>query len=250
METTGFFDTKGYKRLDTQKYLQNSHKQEKSEYQYLDLIKRIIKKGESRNNRTGTGTFPIFSPDQLRFSLRDNTLPMLTTKRVFFRGIIEELLWFIRGETDVQKLHEKNIHLLEQNLHFGAKYTNCNNNYDNHSNSADTKKMALLPCHIMVQFYVHSDRSISCYMYQRSCDIGLGVPFNICSYAILTYMLAHMTGLTANELIINMGDAYVYKNHIEGLKEQIQRETYKFLFILFNYFDYNPHKTIKLEMFA
>ena len=281
------------------------------EYQYLDLIKKIIKIGEQRSDRTGTGTLSIFSPGQLRFSLRDNRLPLLTTKRVFFWGIIEELLWFIRGETDVQKLHEKNIHFWDQNLlktqddgnnwdagpiygfqwrHFGARYTNCSDNYDNHGidqlediinqikhdpcsrriilnawNPVDTKKMILPPCHIMAQFYVHGDSSISCHMYQRSCDMGLGVPFNICSYAILTHMLAHVTGLTANELIISMGDAHVYNNHIKGLKEQIQREPREFPTISFNckkenlkdflfedfvLIDYNPHKSIKLEMSA
>ena len=97
------------------------------EYQYLDLIKKIIKIGEQRSDRTGTGTLSIFSPGQLRFSLRDNRLPLLTTKRVFFRGIVEELLWFIRGETDVQKLHKKNIHFWDQNL---LKTQKDDNNWD------------------------------------------------------------------------------------------------------------------------
>ncbi|RIB26377.1 thymidylate synthase [Gigaspora rosea] len=260
------------------------------EYQYLDLIKNIIKIGEPRNDRTGTGTLSIFSPGQLRFSLRDNRLPLLTTKRVFFLGIVEELLWFIRGETDVRKLHEKNIYFWDQNLHFSARYTNCSDNYDNHGvdqleniinqikrdpfsrriilsawNPVDTKKMVLPPCHIMAQFYVHCDKSISCHMYQRSCDMRLGLPFNICSYAILTHMLAHVTVHTSNEPIISMGDAHIYKNHIEGLREQIQREPRKFPTILFNrkkenlkdflfedfvLTDYNPHKSIKLEMSA
>ncbi|CAG8723875.1 24353_t:CDS:2 [Racocetra persica] len=252
------------------------------EHQYLNLIRHIIDHGEPREDRTGTGTISVFAPPQLRFSLRDNVIPLLTTKRVFVRAVIEELLWFIRGDTNGNHLAEKGIHIWDGNgsrefldkvglshrkpgdlgpvygfqwRHFGAKYVDCDTDYtgqgvdqlrevidkiQNHPNDrriilsawnpADLKEMALPPCHMFCQFYVSNPnsktntRSLSCLLYQRSCDMGLGVPFNIASYALLTRMIAHVTGLSPGEFIHTMGDAHVYLDHIDALKVQLERE--------------------------
>ena len=303
------------------KVKKNKNKQIHEEYQYLDLVKNIIKNGESRDDRTGTGTLSLFSPGQLRFSLKDGALPLLTTKKVFFRGVVEELLWFISGNTNVKKLQERNIHFWDQNTnrefldkqglgqnkewdagpiygfqwkHFGANYITCDTDYTGQGinqleyvvdliknnpesrrivisawNPADTKKMALPPCHIIAQFYVHNEdrktkkRSLSCHLYQRSGDIGLGVPFNIASYALFTHMIAHITETNAKELILSIGDAHIYKNHVKGLQLQMKRiprmfpkiafksKKYRledFTFTDFVLSDYKPHDKIKLEI--
>ncbi|KZP18631.1 thymidylate synthase [Athelia psychrophila] len=253
------------------------------EHQYLDLIRRVLDEGESRPDRTGTGTLSIFAPPSFRFSLADNTLPLLTTKRTFLRGIVEELLWFIHGSTDAKLLSARGIKIWDGNgsqaflesrglghrregdlgpvygfqwRHFGAEYKDCDSNYDGKGvdqlqeciqkikenptdrriilsawNPADIPSMALPPCHMMCQFYVHlsppdsdAPNRLSCLMYQRSADLGLGIPFNIASYALLTHMIAQVTGTTAHELIIQLGDAHVYKDHVEALQVQLQRE--------------------------
>lgn len=255
-----------------------------NEQGYLDLCQRVIEEGEERGDRTGTGTLSIFAPPQLRFDLSDNTLPLLTTKRVFYRGVLEELLWFVAGCTDGNKLKEKNIHIWDGNgskeflekvglghrregdlgpvygfqwRHFGAEYTDCDADYSGQGedqlanvihtlktnpldrriilsawNPADLKKMALPPCHMFCQFYVSykknadgskSKGKLSCQLYQRSCDLGLGVPFNIASYALLTRMIAQVTDLDCGELIHTMGDAHVYKDHVTALEQQISR---------------------------
>ncbi|XP_054016074.1 thymidylate synthase [Hylaeus anthracinus] len=243
------------------------------EYQYLDLIRKIINEGANRSDRTGVGTLSLFGT-QMRFSLRDNTFPLITTKRVFWRGVVEELLWFIKGSANAKELSEKNVHIWDANSsrafldscgltdreegdlgpvygfqwrHFGAKYTNMHADYKGQGidqlqdvihqiknspdsrriimsawNPTDIPQMALPPCHCLVQFYVNKDE-LSCQLYQRSADMGLGVPFNIASYSLLTCMLAHITNLKPGEFVHTMGDCHVYLNHVSALKEQLKR---------------------------
>lgn len=245
---------------------------------YLDLCKKIIEEGELREDRTGTGTYSLFAPPQIRFSLKDNVFPLLTTKRTFYRGVVEELLWFVAGNTNAKDLSEKDVHIWDGNgsrefldkrgltenregdlgpvygfqwRHFGAAYEGCDANYTGKGvdqlqqiidqiksnpfdrrillsawNPAAVDKMALPPCHILCQFYVSMRdgvKRLSCQMYQRSCDMGLGVPFNIASYSLLTIMIAHVCGIEPGEFIHVMGDAHVYSNHVEALKQQIAR---------------------------
>lgn len=218
---------------------------EHEEYQYLNHIKYILENGIKRGDRTGVGTISIFGA-QMRYTLRDNVFPLLTTKRVFWRAVVEELLWFIRGSTNVKHLNNKKIHIWDANCtrefldscglykysegdlgpiygfqwrHFGAEYKGIDADYTNQGvdqlkkiihtiktnpndrriiicswNAADIPKMALPPCHCMAQFYV-ANNELSCLLYQRAGDMGLGVPFNIASYALLTCMIAHVTGL-------------------------------------------------------
>lgn len=210
----------------------------------------------------------------MRFNLR-NSFPLLTTKRVFWRAVVEELLWFIRGSTDAKDLQAKNIRIWDGNSsrefldkcgfhnrevgdlgpiygfqwrHFGAKYRTCRDDYtgegvdqlqnlintirDNPNdrrmilsawNPVDIPQMALPPCHCMAQFFV-ANGELYCQLYQRSADMGLGVPFNIASYSLLTYMIAHVTELKPAELVYTTGDTHVYTNHIEPLKEQLIRK--------------------------
>ncbi|KAG5518844.1 hypothetical protein PMAC_002375 [Pneumocystis sp. 'macacae'] len=255
------------------------------EQQYLNLIQYIIDHGEDRSDRTGTGTLSIFAPPPLRFSLRNKRLPLLTTKRIFLRGVIEELLWFIRGRTNSLELKEKKVHIWDANgsrdyldsiglterqegdlgpiygfqwRHFGAEYIDCKTDYTGQGvdqlaniiqkiqtspydrrlilmawNPADLKKMALPPCHMFCQFYVHippdgGRRELSCQLYQRSCDMGLGVPFNIASYALLTCMIAHVCNIDPGDFIHVMGDCHIYKNHIKALQQQLTRSPHPF----------------------
>lgn len=256
----------------------------KAEQAYLDLCKRIIDEGEFRPDRTGTGTKSIFAPPQLRFDLSNDSFPLLTTKRVFLKGIIHELLWFVAACTDAKKLSEKGVRIWEGNgsrefldkvglvnnregdlgpvygfqwRHFGAEYKTCEDDYTGQGvdqlqevikrlktnpydrriimsawNPKDFPKMALPPCHVFCQFYVsfpeNSKPKLSCLLYQRSCDIGLGVPFNIASYALLTRMIAHVVDMDCGEFIHTMGDAHVYLNHIDALKTQIERTPTEF----------------------
>lgn len=289
------------------------------EQQYLDLCKRIIEEGESRPDRTGTGTLSIFAPPQLRFDLSDNKFPLLTTKRVFTKGIILELLWFISGCTDGKKLSEQGVKIWEGNgsreyldslgltdrregdlgpvygfqwRHFGAKYKTCDDDYTGQGvdqlqeiiqklktnpydrriilsawNPADFSKMALPPCHVFAQFYVnfpeHGRPKLSCVLYQRSCDMGLGVPFNIASYALLTKMIAMVCEMDPGEFIHTLGDAHVYKDHVDALNTQITRAPREFPTLVikrnvkniddFKYEDfeivnYNPHGKIQMNM--
>jgi len=244
------------------------------EHQYLDLLKKVLDSGDERNDRTGTGTLSLFGA-QMRFSLRDNTFPLLTTKKIYWKGVVEELLWFIQGDTNSNHLKEKGIniwccnstrqyldsigltHRQEGDLgpvygfqwrHFGAKYEDMNSDYSGKGidqlkkcidtirtnpndrriimtawNPMDLSDMALPPCHMMCQFYV-AKGELSCQMYQRSCDMGLGVPFNIASYALLTCLMAKVCDLKPGEFIHTMGDVHIYRNHISALKQQIERE--------------------------
>merc|ERR1712222_175367 len=244
------------------------------EYQYLNLIRDIIDNGVSMSDRTGTGTRSVFGTT-MRFDLR-KSFPLLTTKRVFFRGVMEELLWFIKGDTNSNHLAEKGIKIWDGNgsrefldkrglahrevgdlgpvygfqwRHFGAKYVDMHTDYTGQGvdqladcikkikenptdrrillsawNPADLKEMALPPCHMFCQFYVDVEKSeLSCLMHQRSCDMGLGVPFNVASYSLLTCMIAKVCGLKPGEFVHVLGNAHVYKTHVEPLEEQMKR---------------------------
>uniref|UniRef100_A0A4X2M9X2 Thymidylate synthase n=1 Tax=Vombatus ursinus TaxID=29139 RepID=A0A4X2M9X2_VOMUR len=248
------------------------------EKQYLGQIEHILQRGCKKEDRTGTGTMSVFGL-QARYNLRDE-FPLLTTKRVFWKGVLEELLWFIKGSTNAKELSAKGVKIWDANgsrnfldkqgfptreegdlgpvygfqwRHFGAEYKEMN---------TDLPLMALPPCHALCQFYVLNDE-LSCQLYQRSGDMGLGVPFNIASYSLLTYMIAHVTGLKPGDFVHTLGDAHIYLNHIEPLKIQLQREPRPFpkLKILrevktiddfkaedFLIEDYNPHPAIKMEM--
>ncbi|KAH0544285.1 Thymidylate synthase [Glutinoglossum americanum] len=321
------------------------------EYQYLNLIRDILAKGEHRPDRTGTGTYSIFAPQSLRFSLtRPPTnsgdsptliVPLLTTKRVFLRAVIAELLWFISGSTSSLPLSAQGIKIWDGNgsreyldsvglshrevgdlgpvygfqwRHFGAEYRDAKTDYSGQGvdqlaevidklktrpydrriilsawNPADLKQMALPPCHMFAQFYVSFPRSttvsatppsagdtmdgkegekakgvLHCQLYQRSCDMGLGVPFNIASYALLTHMLAHVCELTPGTFTHTMGDAHVYLDHVEALETQLEREPRDFPMLEvkrdpggsidgwqvedFAVKGYNPHKGITMKM--
>ncbi|AEO68369.1 1ae082ba-b9c7-4855-90fd-923c05c2b708 [Thermothielavioides terrestris] len=283
------------------------------EYQYLDLVREILDHGELRQDRTGTGTYSIFAPRPLKFSLnRDGVpiLPLLTTKRVYTKAVIAELLWFISGDTSSHTLSKQGVKIWDGNgsrefldslgltdreegdlgpvygfqwRHFGAQYVDAKTDYTGQGvdqlariihtlrtnpydrrmvlsawNPADMPRMALPPCHMFAQFYVSFPNSRSqpqsppptdnddssacsppqqqqqqqqkpqghlhCQLYQRSCDMGLGVPFNIASYALLTHMVARVCGLVPGSLTHVMGDAHVYVNHVAALRTQLARE--------------------------
>jgi len=285
------------------------------EQQYLNMISSILDSGIRRGDRTGTGTLSRFGT-QMRFSLRDGQLPLLTTKKTFWRGVAEELLWFVGGSTNANELAAKKIHIWDGNgsrefldsrglshrevgdlgpvygfqwRHFGAKYEDMHADYKGKGvdqlqecirkimhtpedrriimsawNPADLELMALPPCHMFCQFYVDTvNNELSCQMYQRSADMGLGVPFNIASYALLTHMIAHVTGRKPGDFVHTIGDAHVYLNHVEPLKEQLQRTPRPFPKIRINaekkdidsfsiddfkVIGYHPHKPIKMDM--
>ncbi|KAG6039896.1 Thymidylate synthase [Claviceps citrina] len=321
------------------------------EYQYLDLIRDILDEGEVRPDRTGTGTISIFAPRPLKFSLnRDGVpiLPLLTTKRVFLRAVIAELLWFIEGNTSSTALSNVGVKIWDGNgsrefldslglshrrvgdlgpvygfqwRHFGAEYVDAETDYSGKGvdqladvidkiknkpydrriimsawNARDLHLMALPPCHVFAQFYVSYPRRrrrngksvqnrdagadtpvqqvegeeeeerghLNCQLYQRSCDMGLGVPFNIASYALLTHMIAHACDLVPGSLTHVMGDAHVYADHEDALNVQLEREPRDFpeLEITrpkgcsidgwkvedFVVKGYDPHKTIAMKM--
>jgi thymidylate synthase len=267
------------------------------EHQYLDLIREILENGEHRPDRTGTGTYAVCFPTQMKFTLSrppsdpaappELILPLLTTKRVFLRAVIGELLWFVAGSTHYKSLQEAGIKIWDGNgsrayldsvglshheegdlgpvygfqwRHFGAEYKGHDADYTGQGvdqlaevidklknrpydrriilsawNPADLKKMALPPCHMFAQFYVSFPRQkegetqkprgvLHSLLYQRSCDMGLGVPFNIASYALLTHMLAHVCDLTPGTFTHTMGDAHVYCDHVDALKVQLERD--------------------------
>jgi thymidylate synthase len=220
--------------------------------QYLDLVDHVLKHGTPKSDRTGTGTFSVFG-HQLRFDLGAG-FPLLTTKKVHLRSIIYELLWFLRGETNVRWLHENNVTIWDEwadaNGELGPIYgyqwrswpTPDGGHIDQITkviddikrspdsrrlivcawNVADIERMALAPCHCLFQFYVANGR-LSCLLYQRSADVFLGVPFNIASYALLTMMVAQVCGLKAGEFIHAFGDVHLYSNHVEQARLQLTR---------------------------
>ena len=221
--------------------------------QYLDLIQRVLNEGVQKEDRTGTGTLSVFG-HQMRFNLEEG-FPLLTTKKLHLKSIIYELLWFLRGETNVRYLRAHGVSIWDEwaneNGDLGPIYGHqwrswpdyedgsidqisnaietIKNNPDSRRiivsawNVADLKDMALPPCHALFQFYVANGK-LSLQLYQRSADIFLGVPFNIASYALLLMMMAQVTGLEAGEFIHTLGDAHIYNNHLEQVKLQLTRE--------------------------
>lgn len=251
---------------------------DQNEKPYLDLLNNVLFNGTFRDDRTGTGVYSLFSPPDLVFNV-SQFFPLLTTKKMSLRLIFEELMFFIRGQTDGDVLLNKNVNIWSGNgsreylnsvgllnyrendlgpvygfqwRHYGADYNTCDDDYslkgydqlyevirlilyDPFSrrilmtawNPNDLKKMALPPCHLMVQFYVDDILSpkpkLSLKIYQRSCDVGLGVPFNIASYALFLNLLCSVLGMTPNNIILGLGDAHVYSNHIDDLRLQAMR---------------------------
>lgn len=221
--------------------------------QYLNLLNRILTEGTQKGDRTGTGTLSIFG-HQMRFDLRDG-FPLLTTKKLHLKSIIYELLWFLRGDTNVRYLQEHGVRIwnewADENGELGPVYGHqwrswpdykggtidqiknvvdmINHNPDSRRmlvtawNPAEVEDMALPPCHCLFQFYVAEGR-LSLQLYQRSADSFLGVPFNIASYALLLQMIAQVTGLEAGEFIHTTGDTHLYLNHLEQAKLQLTRE--------------------------
>ncbi|HPY66840.1 MAG TPA: thymidylate synthase [Bacteroidales bacterium] len=224
--------------------------------QYLDLLDNVLKNGKEKHDRTGTGTISVFGY-QMRFDLAEG-FPLLTTKKLHLRSIIHELLWFISGDTNIKYLRDNGVSIWDEwadkdgNLGpvYGYQWRSwpaadgrkidqlkdvieeIKKNPDSRRlivsawNVGEIPKMALPPCHALFQFYV-ADGKLSCQLYQRSCDIFIGVPFNIASYALLTLMIAQVTGLKPGEFIHTLGDAHIYLNHIEQVKLQLTREPFK-----------------------
>lgn len=221
--------------------------------QYLDLMQRVLDQGIPKTDRTGTGTLSLFGP-QMRFDLQRG-FPLLTTKRLHVKSIICELLWFLRGDTNVRYLHEHGVSIWDEWADaegdlgpiYGRQWRSwgtgdgreidqiqelveqIRTNPDSRRlivsawNVGELSRMALPPCHVLFQFYVAGPR-LSCQLYQRSADIFLGVPFNIASYALLTLMVARVTGLQPGEFIHTFGDAHLYQNHVQQARLQLSRE--------------------------
>jgi thymidylate synthase len=220
--------------------------------QYLDLIGRILEEGAQKEDRTGTGTISVFG-HQMRFDLSEG-FPMVTTKKLHLKSIIHELLWFLKGETNIQYLQENGVRIwnewADENGELGAVYgkqwrsweTTQGQVIDQISqaielimtnptsrriivsawNVGELDEMALMPCHAFFQFYVN-DGKLSCQLYQRSADVFLGVPFNIASYSLLVHMMAQVCGLGVGDFIHTIGDAHLYNNHLEQAREQFSR---------------------------
>ena len=223
--------------------------------QYLDLMRLVRDQGIRKEDRTGTGTLSIFG-HQMRFDLEQG-FPLVTTKKLHLRSIIHELLWFLRGDTNIAYLHRHGVTIwdewADENGDLGPVYGHqwrswptpdgghidqigqlleqIRGNPDSRRllvtawNPAEVERMALPPCHCLFQFYV-ADGRLSCQLYQRSADIFLGVPFNIASYALLTLMIAQVTGLRPGEFIHTLGDAHLYSNHLQQVEEQLSRTPY------------------------
>ena len=292
----------------------------RNEYEYLALLEKTLTYGEKRDDRTGVGTISIFG-EQLKFDI-SNSIPLLTTKKMGWKSIIYELLWFLQGDTNANHLKEKGVHIWDGNTsrefldgrglvnypvgdigagygfqwrHSGAEYKTCNDDYTNKGfdqiqfilnelktnpmsrrmymtawNPSALDKMALPPCHVSAQFYVNIDnftqeKYLSCHMYQRSVDEFLGLPYNIFSYAVLTYIFAKKTGMKPKELIISTGDTHIYQNHVDQVNEQRVRTPFQFPKLLiadtiidkdfkditiddFTLVDYESHPAIKAPM--
>ena len=227
------------------------------EQQYLDLLAEILASGAARGDRTGVGTLSVFGR-QMRFDLAAG-FPLLTTKKVHFRSILVELLWFLRGDTNVRWLQERGCTIWDEWADetgdlgpvYGKQWRSwaapdgraidqiaevqrqirANPESRRHVvtawNVADLPDMALAPCHCLFQFYVAGGR-LSCQLYQRSADVFLGLPFNIASYALLTLMMANATGLEPGEFVHTLGDAHLYQNHLDQARRQLTREPYPF----------------------
>ncbi len=221
--------------------------------QYHDLLKRVLEEGTKKEDRTGTGTLSVFG-HQMRFNLNEG-FPLITTKKVHMKSIVHELLWFLKGDSNIKYLKDNGVSIwdewADENGNLGPVYgvqwrswkthdgrtvdqiknliENIKKNPDSRRlivsawNVSDVDKMALPPCHTMFQFYVANNK-LSCQLYQRSADIFLGVPFNIASYALLTHMVAQVTGLGVGDFVHTMGDAHLYTNHIEQAQLQLSRD--------------------------
>lgn len=287
-----------------------------SELGYLDLVRDILDNGVIKDGRNGR-TIEVFGR-MLRFSLENNSLPLLTTKKMGFKTILKELLWFVKGQTNNAILNQQNVNIWNGNASkeflelngldypegilgpiYGWQWRNFNGEYNPNVdifsiegridqlqeiidqlkdpekrnsrrlilsawNPAQIKEMALPPCHMMCQFSVTNGK-LSCLMTQRSADVGLGLPYNIASYSILTHLIAYHCGLQAKELIISLGSCHIYEEHIEALTEQIQREIYPFPQLIikqsrekieeyqcedFEVSNYISHNPIKMKMIA
>ena len=264
--------------IDEEKEIPEEHE----EYQYLNLIDDILENGVMEMGRNGN-TKSIFGASMV-FSLSDNKIPILTTKRTAWKTCFKELLWFIAGDTDNKTLQNQGIHIWDGNAsrefldsrglynnkegdlgpvyghqwrYFNAPYFGCCEDYNGNGvdqlqeiidilksedpvvrssrrlvlsawNPCQLKEMALPPCHVLMQFNVTDGNKLSCALYQRSGDVGLGVPFNIASYSALTHIIAKHTGLIANEFVYHLGNAHIYEEHIEALKEQLKRKPHEF----------------------
>jgi thymidylate synthase len=260
--------------------------------QYHDLLKHVLKKGVRKEDRTGTGTISVFGY-QMRFDLSEG-FPAVTTKKLHLRSIIHELLWFLKGDTNIQYLRDNKVSIwdewADENGNLGPVYghqwrswsTPEGRTIDQISevvkmirvkpdsrrmmvsawNPGDLDKMALPPCHVMFQFYVTNGK-LSCQLYQRSADIFLGVPFNIASYALLTMMMAQVTGLQAGEFIHTFGDTHIYLNHLDQVNLQLSRDfrplpkmiinpdvkdIFGFVYEDFVLEGYDPHPHIKAQV--
>lgn len=257
--------------------------------QYLDLMRHVRAHGIRKEDRTGTGTVSIFGY-QMRFDLGEG-FPVVTTKKLHLRSIIHELLWFLRGDTNIRYLHDNGVTIwdewADENGDLGPVYgyqwrswpapggesidqisqlvEQIRSNPDSRRllvsawNPAEVERMALPPCHCLFQFYV-ADGRLSCQLYQRSADIFLGVPFNIASYALLTMMVAQVTGLAPGDFVHTFGDAHLYSNHLEQVETQLAREPrplpvmqlnpgvrslFDFRYEDFELVGYDPHPHIK-----
>lgn len=221
--------------------------------QYLELLNHVLKEGDVKNDRTGTGTLSVFGY-QMRFDLSNN-FPLLTTKKIHLKSVIHELLWFLQGSTNIRYLKDNAVSIwdewADENGNLGPVYGSQWRSWRTHDNKsidqikniiesiktnpdsrrhivsawnvADIDKMKLPPCHCFFQFYVANNK-LSCQLYQRSADIFLGVPFNIASYALLTLMVAQVTNLKLGEFIHTLGDAHIYSNHFDQAREQLKRD--------------------------
>ena len=256
--------------------------------QYERFLSKVFKEGVEKTDRTGTGTISYFG-GQLRFDLSKN-FPLITTKKVHFKSVVYELLWFLKGDTNIKYLTDNGVKIwnewADENGDLGPVYgkqwrswqapsgeiiDQVQNVLDTIKNNPDSRrmivnawnvgeldKMALTPCHCLFQFYV-ADGKLSCQLYQRSADLFLGVPFNIASYALLTLMIAQECNLEPGEFVHSFGDAHIYTNHFEQVKEQLSREArpypklklnpnvksiFDFTYEDFELQDYNPHPRI------
>ncbi|MCB1479090.1 MAG: thymidylate synthase [Tepidamorphaceae bacterium] len=259
---------------------------------YLDLLDRILTEGTDRSDRTGTGTRSVFG-HQMRFDLSEG-FPLITTKKLHLKSIIHELLWFLAGDTNIAYLKEHGVRIwdewADENGNLGPVYgkqwrswatpdgrtidqisdviSDIRTNPDSRRlivtawNPADLPAMALSPCHCLFQFYV-ADGKLSCQLYQRSADVLLGVPFNIASYALLTMMMAQVTGLKPGDFVHSFGDVHLYKNHFEQAREQLSRkpralpkmeinpdvkDIFSFRYDDFALTGYDPHPHIRAEV--
>jgi thymidylate synthase len=260
--------------------------------QYQDLLRLVLENGRDRTDRTGTGTLSVFGA-QTRFDLRTDGpgFPLLTTKKLHIKSIIYELLWFLRGDTNIRYLNEHGVTIWDEwadengelGRVYGAQWRDWQGGNGVHVdqidnliaqiksnpqsrrlivsawNPAEIDQMALPPCHVLFQFYVQ-DGELSCQLYQRSCDLFLGVPFNIASYSLLTMMMAQVVDLAPGDFVHTFGDLHLYKNHLDQAREQLSRECrplprmklnptikniYGFKFEDFELAGYEPHPSIK-----